>query len=311
MNPRLERRYRRLLVAYPPQVRAARAEEILTTLAESGSGEGRMLSVREAWSLLVEGVRACARLAAAEGPGRIWADGLQLGVLLVMFANLGVLLREAWWYPAWTVLLGATVVAILRARPRVALVLTVVAALAAARPLLPMRLPQGLFGWGAPAYGDWSTVARHVAPVLLLAGLSLPVLRRHLRARAWWWLLVPVAQVAVPVLVVVVARAAGSMGLASIGPAQLERLGELGWTAARSAPDAVVVAAALGLALVARDPRPAIAALVLVAPGLAWALEQRAWLSPLASWYWLVIAVTVPLLVMAVIGADRRQRTEF
>jgi hypothetical protein len=76
-----------------------------------------------------------------------------------------------------------------RPRPRVALVLAAVAALAAARPLLPMRLPQGLFGWG-PGYGDWSTVARHLAPVLLLALLSLPVLRRHLRARAWWWLLV-------------------------------------------------------------------------------------------------------------------------
>jgi hypothetical protein len=72
----------------------------------------------------------------------------------------------------------------------------------------------------------------------------------------------------------------------------------------------VLVAAALGLALVARDPRAAIAAVVLVAPGLAWALEQRAWLSPLASWYWLVTAVTVPLLVMAVVSADRRQRTE-
>jgi hypothetical protein len=309
MNPRLERRYRRLLLAYPPQVRAARAEEILTTLAESGGGDRRVPPVREAWSLLVEGVRARARLAAADGPGRIWADGLQLGVLLVTFANLGVLLRDAWWYRAWTVLLGTTAVAILRARPRVALVLTAVAALAAARPLLPVRLPQGLFGW-APGYGDWSTVARHLAPVLLVALLSLPVLRRHLRARAWWWLLVPVAQVAVPVLVVVVAQAAGGVGLASTGPARLERLGELGWAAARSAPEAVLVAAALGLALVARDPRPAIAAIVLVAPGLAWALEQRAWLSPLASWYWITIAVTVPLLVMAVVSADRRQRTQ-
>lgn len=67
MNPRLERRYRRLLLAYPPQVRAARADEILTTLAESGGGDRRMPSVREAWSLLVEGVRARARLAAADG----------------------------------------------------------------------------------------------------------------------------------------------------------------------------------------------------------------------------------------------------
>jgi hypothetical protein len=309
MNPRLERRYRRLLLAYPPQVRAASADEILTTLAESG-GDRRMPPAREAGALLVEGLRARARLAAAEGPGRIWADGVQLGVLLLMVANLDVLLLgQAWWYLPWTVLLAATVVAILRARPPVGLVLAVVAALAAARPLLPMRLPQGLFSW-APAYGDWSTVARHLAPVLLLTLLSLPVLRRQLRARAWWWLLVPVAQVAVPVLFVVVARAAGGLGLASIGPARLERLGELGWTAARSAPQAVLVAAALGLALVARDPRPAIAAIVLVAPGLAWALEQRAWLSPLASWYWLVIAVTVPLLVIAGVSADRRQRTE-
>ena len=100
------------------------------------------------------------------------------------------------------------------------------------------------------------------------------------------------------------------MRLASTDPARLERLGELGWTAARSAPEAVLVAAALVLALVARDPRAAIAALVLVAPGLAWALEQRAWLSPLASWYWLAITVTVPLLVLAVVSANPRQRTE-
>jgi hypothetical protein len=124
-----------------------------------------------------------------------------------------VLLWLAWRYPAWTALLGATVVAILRARPRMALVLAAVAALA------------------------------------------------------------------VPVLVVVVAQAAGSVGLASTSPAQLERLGELGWTVARSAPEAGLVAAALGLALVARDPRAAIAAIVLVAPGLARALEQRAWLA--------------------------------
>lgn len=254
MNPRLERRYRCLLLAYPPQVRAARAEEILTTLAEAG-GDRRLPPAREAGSLLVEGMRARSRLAAADGLGRIWADGVQLGVLLLVFANLGVLAWQAWRYPAWTVLLGVTAVAVLRARPRGALVLTAVAALAAARPLLPVRPPQDLFGW-APAYGDWSTVARHVAPVLLLALLSLPVLRRQLRARAWWWLLVPVAQVAVPVLVVAALWAAGSMGLASTDPAQLERLGELGWTAARSAPEAVLAAAALGLALVARDHDP-------------------------------------------------------
>ena len=309
MNPRLERRYRRLLLAYPPQVRAARAEEILTTLAETSHGDRRLPAAREARSLLVEGVRARARLAAAEGPAGIWVDGLQLGVLLLSFANLGVLLWQAWRYPAWTVLLAATVVVVLRARPRAALVLAVVAALAAARPLLPIHLPQGLFGW-APAYGDWSTVARHLVPVLLLALLSLPVLRRRLRPRPWWWLLVPVAQLAVPVLVVVAAQAAGSVGLASLGPAQLDRLGELGWAAARSAPEAVLITAALGLALVARDPRPAIAAIVLVVPGLAWALEQRAWLSPLASWYWLGIAVIMPLLVLAVVRADRRQRTK-
>ena len=167
-------------------------------------------------------------------------------MLLLMFANLDVLvLGQAWWYLPWTVLVAATVVAILRARPWVGLVLAVVAALAAARPLLPMRLPQGLFSW-APAYGDWSTVARHLAPVLLLGLLSLPVLRRQLRARAWWWLLVPVAQVAVPVLVVVAARAAGGLGLASIGPARLERLGELGWTRGTIGTQAVLVAAALG-----------------------------------------------------------------
>jgi hypothetical protein len=157
-----------------------------------------MPSAREAWSLLVEGVGARARLAAADGPGRIWADGLQPGVLLLTFANLDVLLWLAWRYPAWTALLGATVVAILRARPRMALVLAAVAALAVPVLVVVVAQAAGSVGlastsprswnvWGSSA-GPWRD--RHPRPDWWPRRWDsrwLPVTREPPSQRSCWW----------------------------------------------------------------------------------------------------------------------------
>jgi hypothetical protein len=117
MNPRLHRRYRRLLRAFPPSVRAGRGEEILSTLADRSPPGAKLPEPREAAALVVEGLRARARLAAEDGPGRVWAEGLQLGVLLLTLKNLTMLLDQAVWYWEWTALLAVAAVLVLRAFP--------------------------------------------------------------------------------------------------------------------------------------------------------------------------------------------------
>jgi hypothetical protein len=74
MNP-LERRGRRLLLAYPAAYRAERGDEILDTLLESAPG--RRLGRREAWALLTGGLRV-----RAEQHRRLpTATNLRLGAL--------------------------------------------------------------------------------------------------------------------------------------------------------------------------------------------------------------------------------------
>jgi hypothetical protein len=75
MHPRLERRYRRLLRAFPPVLRAERGEEILGTLAETGPPGRRMPSLAEAASLV--GLTELGPFAGA------WL-GLQLAVVLAV-----------------------------------------------------------------------------------------------------------------------------------------------------------------------------------------------------------------------------------
>jgi hypothetical protein len=95
-------------------------------------------------------------------------DGLQLGALLIVLANLRQALELA--RPPWTVLVAVGALAVLRGRVRSTVVATALAALAAARPLLP---PVAL-AWWLPGYGDWSAVARYAVPVAVLAVLAWP-----------------------------------------------------------------------------------------------------------------------------------------
>jgi hypothetical protein len=71
MSGRLERRYRWLLRAYPPGYRDAHGDEIIGTLLEAAPAR-RFPWGREAAGLLLGGLRARARQAAAASPPRVW-----------------------------------------------------------------------------------------------------------------------------------------------------------------------------------------------------------------------------------------------
>jgi hypothetical protein len=274
VNGRLRRSYRRLLVVYPPAYRAARGDEILTTLLEGARPGQRFPTAREAAGLVLGGLRARARQAAVDPPARPWTDGLHLGVILIGLVNLGTVAITM--TLPWTLLVAVGTVAALRGRARIALVATTAAALVVARPVLALSFGLHSFGlpWWLPGYGDWSAVARYALPALLLAVLARPGAAR-LRPHSWWWLLLPVVQLAVP-------------------PSSTWRLAEAG----------VQVALALGVLLVTvglRDPRPAVAAAVYLTPGLLFAAERlsRGPVGPRMLAYWTVLAGLTAVLVAA------------
>ena len=279
MNERLRRRYRRLLVVYPPAYRADRGEEILTTLVEGARPGQRFPSCREAVGLVLGGLGAWARQGVVDPPKRPWTDGLHLGVLLIGLVNLGTV---AIMQPLpWTALVAVGAVATLRGRARTALAATAAAALIVARPLLRLSAIDLPGPWWLPGYGDWSAVARYALPALLLAVLARPGAAR-LRPRSWWWLLLPAVQLAVPV--------SDTWRLVGAG---------LQVTLALT-----VLLVTVGL----RDPRPAVAAAVYLSPGLLFAAERlsRGPVGPRMLAYWAVLAgLTVVLVAVAAWRARR------
>jgi hypothetical protein len=279
MSQRLERRYRWLLLAYPPDYRAAHGEEIIGTLLEAASPTQRFPSGREATGLLLGGLRTRARQAAAASPPRVWSDGLHLGVLLIVLANLSQALELG--RGPWTALVAVGAVAVLRGRTRTAMVATALAALAAARPLLPpVELP-----WWLPGYGDWSAVARYAVPVAVLAVLAWPKgSRPPPRPRSWWWLLLPVVHVAFPPV------------------AQPWLVGGLG---------VGFLAAVLVVTVGALDPRPAVATAVFLLPGLFHAAEYlgEGGASTSALVYLAVVVLLTVSLAAVALGVRRAQLT--
>jgi hypothetical protein len=280
MSGRLRRRYQRLLLTYPTGYRAAHGDEILGTLLEAARPTQRFPSWRESTSLLLGGLRIRARQAAKESPRRLWTDGLQLGVLLVVLGNLGHALQML--FPLWIVLVAVGAVAVLRGWRRTALAATAIAALAVARPLLPhVGLP-----WWLPGYGDWSAVGRYLWPAMVLAVLAWPGVGR-LRPRSWWWLLLPAAQAALP-------------------------LAEGPWAVVKAGAELGLLLAVLVVAVGALDPRAAIAAAVYLVPGLLYAAETIAEDAPstLALGYWMVLAVLTATLAAAAWRIRRQQLTQ-
>jgi hypothetical protein len=280
MSGRLRRRYARLLVTYPSAYRWAHGDEILGTLLEAARPDQQIPTPREAASLLLGGLRTRAHQAARQSPRRLWADGLQLGVLLIVLVNLGHAVRSLSLFPLWSALVALGALAVLRGWIRTALIATAVAALAAARPLLPqVSLP-----WWLPGYGDWSMVARYAVPAAVLVVLAWPGVGRR-PARSWWWLLLPAA--ALPF--------AGDP-----------------WALAQAGLEIGVLLVVLVVAVAARDPRPAIGAAVYLVPGLFFAVEERVTAgapSTLALRHWAVVTALLVALAAAAWRARRLQLT--
>jgi hypothetical protein len=277
MSQRLGLGYRWLLLAYPPDYRAAHGEEIIGTLLEAASPTQRFPSGREATGLLLGGLRTRARQAAAASPPRLWSDGLHLGVLLIVLANLSQALDLG--RGPWTALVAVGAVAVLRGWTRTAMVTTALAALAAARPLLPpVELP-----WWLPGYGDWSAVARYAVPVAVLAVLAWPKGSRP-RPRSWWWLLLPIVHLALPAV-------------------------EQPWLVAGLGVG--LLAAVLVITVSALDPRPAVAAAVFLLPGLFHAAEYlgEGGASTSALVYLAVVALLTVSLAAVALGVRRTQLT--
>lgn len=169
---RLEHRYRRLLLAYPPAYRAAHGEELLGTVLDVAEPGRSMPAPREALALVAGGLRT--RLTyAATGPA--WADGLHLGATVLAVLNLATLVRYAGSVPLWTGLSALTLLAVLRGRFALALPLVAAggvktAGLALGRPWLGATLlpvyPDALW----PGAGVW-----HEAPLHSLGGPIAPV----------------------------------------------------------------------------------------------------------------------------------------
>jgi hypothetical protein len=141
MSADLERRYARLLGAYPAGYRHEHQQEILATLLDSTHPGQRHPSVREAAALAVGGLRTRARLAARQSPWSLWAEGLRLGVLLLLVSVTASAASATWlltefiatWITAkasgWVLSAAAALalVAVARGRFRAGLALLVVA----------------------------------------------------------------------------------------------------------------------------------------------------------------------------------------
>lgn len=84
MTDVLARRYRVVLHAYPRSYRSRRGDELLDTLLEFAAPEQRWPSLREATSLLVEGIRTRFDAGRSRPPRAMWIDGLQVTVVLLL-----------------------------------------------------------------------------------------------------------------------------------------------------------------------------------------------------------------------------------
>jgi hypothetical protein len=282
MNGRLRRRYERLLFTYPSAYRRAHGEEMLGTLLEAARPDQRFPAPREAASLLLGGMRTRTHQAARQSPRRLWPDGLQLGVLLIVLVNLGHALQAPFPFPLWIALVATTALAVLRGWTRTALIAATVAALAVARPLLPqVALP-----WWLPGYGDWSVVARYAVPAAVLAVLAWPRIGSP-RPRSWWWLVLPAA-------------------------AALPLEGDP-WALVQAGLEIGLLLVVLVVAVGALDPRPAIGAAVYLAPGLLYAAAESVSTgapSTLTLGYWAVLAALMVALVAAAWRGRRHQHRQ-
>lgn len=84
MTESLERRYRRLLSAYPGSYQRERGDEILATLLDMSAPDRRWPAPREVAGLLVGAARTHVRINVSRPAQQIWAGGLRLAALFLL-----------------------------------------------------------------------------------------------------------------------------------------------------------------------------------------------------------------------------------
>jgi hypothetical protein len=191
MTP-LERRYRRLLLAYPRVYRTARGHELLGDLLEGADPGRRTPEAKEAGGLVVGGLRERVRHAAR---GNAWWDGLHVGVTAVLALQFAVLLPYAASIPVWGSLSALALVAALRGRIWLALPLVLltgakaVAIAAARQPFDVTLLPvYPSFLAAEPLFETSAPVTEAFGYGLACCGLLVLAVRGGPpRARSWWW----------------------------------------------------------------------------------------------------------------------------
>jgi hypothetical protein len=291
----LERRYRRLLRAYPAGYREARGEEILGTLLEVAPADRSWPPPREAGAVIMNGLRARARQNRRLGLAADLRLTALLGVALALCANAARLSGDViahgirpvffqwpspstYWYDSLAALaIVAAVTTVWSGRRRVTVAALAAAAAVAALPFA--AAVAGLPWWpGAPIGLDGS---------FLLAILAVLAAFSDAPPRSWLWLIG--AEVAYSLIV--------------FAPMMLPAVQSFSW-------DYLPLAIAIVVALWAvTDVRPAIALAVAIGiseirgplPGLQWAAWWGQFGVPISE-----IAVLVMAAVLGIMRLRRR-----
>ncbi|MGW5681075.1 hypothetical protein [Nonomuraea sp. NPDC003754] len=254
MSP-LERRYRRLIRAYPRAYRAAHGEELLDVLLGHTDPRRSRPPLREVVSLLANGLKERA-WQATTAPA--WSDGLHLGVTALCAASLASWLPYAASIPLWCALSALALVLVVMGR---------------VRPAVPLALLTGIKSWALgtgvvfmdatplpvepafltpdPLYGLSGPLGAVAGPALACAGLAILALRedRPRRRSSWWLAAVPLLATADPAW----------MSLDEPAPA----------VAVRIAAEAVTLAGAVWAGRLTGDLRWALAAALYLVAGSA------------------------------------------
>ena len=267
MTATLERRYRRLLLAYPDAYRRRRGDELLSTLLELSRPGQRWPAPRQARALLLAGVRVRAGIDQLHSTAHAWRDSARAALVLLLawqiITQIWLVelaradLRESGDPLSWqllggpaatTLVAGAAILTLLAGRYRPGIALALLTPVAAVVP---------------PLNNTWDTL--YLFQILCwwlpVAALAAPLLRRPAPGGPWRWLLtIPLLVLASALLPLL------GFGLAALCCALVMLAVCLTWAALIDPRPAL----ALGLLLLTAIPQVVVSAsvLVLVVPAL-------------------------------------------